>query len=506
MKDETIQEVSQLFQKVLTVVPSENPKELYADHVKIRQVLEKISAEQDKFVPNKDRASKLPAFLEWAKNNNIKFDNSEIKESDKGFSLIAKEDIPEKGNAVEVPRSAILTSDSSKINKGLRELFLNDQLVQSVENCSLVLLLAHEYLDPKSHWTPYLDILPGELLSPLTMTNEQLLSLKPSNAFILAMQFFRCIARHYVYFFLMTHARESARLLPKLSSDAIKKTLFTSKNFSFDLYVWCTAIVTSRVNRIPNLVQIGNQTTTSPSLIPIMDFANFEFIGDAAAAQSEVFYSIPHKKVQLLLHRNVKAGTEILIPIGNKSNRDCFLYSGFVPLEDSPVDIYELRLGFPQKTEQWKLTAAQRMGVLNSKEMAATFVIHLSTFYSHQLEFSAFWNFAKLFVAKTANDFNTEANIKQAREYLLKRFTLYLEGYKTLPKSEPKDASSLEKYIWRLKRSEQKNLEAMVAYFEKSVEEIIKSNGTTFPEIQENSTSAQETPTAPTATPTTSDT
>uniref|UniRef100_A0AC34GBB2 Uncharacterized protein n=1 Tax=Panagrolaimus sp. ES5 TaxID=591445 RepID=A0AC34GBB2_9BILA len=313
-------------------------------------------------------------------------------------------------------------------------------------------------------------------------------SLKPSNAFILAMQFFRCIARHYVYFFMMTHARESARLLPKLSSDAIKKTLFTSKNFSFDLYVWCTAIVTSRVNRIPNLVQIGNQTTTSPSLIPIMDFANFEFIGDAAAAQSEVFYSIPHKKVQLLLHRNVSAGTEILIPIGHKSNRDCFLYS------ENPVDIYELRLGFPQKTEQWKIIAAQQMGVLNPKEMAATFVIHLSTFYSHQLEFSAFWNFAKLFVAKTANDFNTEENVKNAREYLLKRFALYLEGYKTLPKSEPKGCSPLEKYIWRLKRSEQKILESMLAYFEKPVEDIIKSNGTVFPEIKAKPAIVESTP------------
>jgi hypothetical protein len=484
MKDETIQEVSKLFQTILTVIPSENPKELYADHIKIKEVLSKISAEQDKFAPNKDRISKLPAFLEWAAKNNIKFENAEIKESDKGFSLIAKNEIPAAGNAVEVPRSAILTSDSSKINKGLRELFVTDQLVQSVENCSLVLLLAHEVLDPKSSWKPYIDILPAEIITPLTMTNEQLLSLKPSNAFILAMQFFRCIARHFVYFFLMTHARESTRLLPKASSDAIKKTLFTSQNLTFDLYVWATAIVTSRVNRIPNLVQIGNHTTTSPSLIPIMDFANFEFIGDAAAAQSEVFYSIPQKKVQLLLHRKIQAGTEILIPIGNKSNRDCLLYSGFVPSEENPVDTFELRLGFPQKTEQWKIFAAQRMGVLNPKEYAATFVIHLSTFYSHQLEFSAFWNFAKLFVAKTQNDFNTEENVKQAKDYLYKRFSLYLEGYKALPKMEPKE-NSLEKYIWRLKNSERKILEAMVSYFEKPVEDIIKSNGTVFPEVKE---------------------
>ena len=60
----------------------------------------------------------------------------------------------------------------------------------------------------------------------------------------------------------MTHAKESARLLPKASADAIKKTLFTINNFTFDLYVWSTAIVTSRVNRIPNLVQIGKRTTT----------------------------------------------------------------------------------------------------------------------------------------------------------------------------------------------------------------------------------------------------
>ena len=191
MKDETIQEVSQLFQKVLTIVPSENPKELLADHLKIREVLAKVSAEQDKFVPNKglilynhtanampkvsDRASKLPAFIEWANKSNIKFNNAEIKPSDKGFALIAKEDIKEKGFAVEVPRSAILTTDSNKINKGLRELFLIDQLVQSVENCPIVLLLAHEMLDPQSQWKSYLDILPGELVSPLTMTTDELL-------------------------------------------------------------------------------------------------------------------------------------------------------------------------------------------------------------------------------------------------------------------------------------------------------------------------------------------
>ena len=214
-----------------------------------------------------------------------------------------------------------------------------------------------------------------------------------------------------------------------------------------------------------------------------MDFANFEFIGDTAAAQSEVYYSIPQKKVQLLLHRDITKGTEIIIPIGNKSNRDCFLYSGFVPAEENPVDIYELRLGFPQKTEKWKVEAAQNMGVLSQNEMAASFIIHLSTFYSHQLEYSAFWNFAKLFVAKEKKDFNTEDNVKQARDYLLKRFSLYLEGYKSMPASEPKGSTPLERFIWRLKESERRILQAMVAYFEKPVEEILKSNGIVYPEI-----------------------
>lgn len=53
MKEELVQEAAKLFDEVLTVQVSENPKELFADHVRIREVLKKLSSEQDKFTPNK---------------------------------------------------------------------------------------------------------------------------------------------------------------------------------------------------------------------------------------------------------------------------------------------------------------------------------------------------------------------------------------------------------------------------------------------------------------------
>uniref|UniRef100_A0A7E4VEU2 protein-histidine N-methyltransferase n=1 Tax=Panagrellus redivivus TaxID=6233 RepID=A0A7E4VEU2_PANRE len=482
MKEETIKEVSELFTKVLVVQPSDNPKELFADHVKIREVLAKVSAEQTPFVPNKDRASKIPAFLDWAKKANIKFDNVTVQKSDKGYSLVAKNPLKTDSIAVEVPRSAILTTDSSKINKGLRELFFKDQLVLSIENCPLVLLLAHEMLDSGSHWQPYLDILPGDVVSVLSMSNDELLALKPSLAFVLALQFFRCIARHYVYFLLMTvNSSLTSKLLPKQGTDAIRKTLFTSQNFTFELYAWCMAIVTSRVNRVPNLVQVGPKTTTSPALIPMMDFANFEFVADINAAQSEVFYAIPQKKVQFLVHRDVEANTELVLQIGSKTNRDCLIYSGFVPVESNPMDVYELRLGFPKGTPQWKIICAQRMGVLSPNEYGATFIIHLATFYAHQLEYAAFWNFAKLFVATSMAEFNTEANVITAKDYLLKRFELYLAGYRDLAASEPKNGTLAARYAWRLKKSEKDILEEMVKYFSQSNETIITSNGSIQP-------------------------
>jgi len=278
----------------------------------------------------------------------------------------------------------------------------------------------------------------------------------------------------------MIHARESGKHLQRPTNDAIKKTLFTTKNFSFDLYSWCTAIISSRVNRIPNLVQVGPKITTSPALIPAMDLANFEFVGDVNVAQSEVYYATPQKKIQLLIRQDIKKGDEILIPIGTKANHDCLIHSGFVSAEDNPVNIYELRLGFPKNTDKWKIIYAQRLGVLNPNEMATTFIIHLSTFYSHPLEYVAFWNFAKLFVAVDHTDFNTKENIAKARDYVLKRFSLYLDGYRGLPDREPQGVNATIKYIWRMKNAEKKILEAMVNYFQQPIEKIIESNGPVY--------------------------
>uniref|UniRef100_A0AC34R262 Protein-histidine N-methyltransferase n=1 Tax=Panagrolaimus sp. JU765 TaxID=591449 RepID=A0AC34R262_9BILA len=441
MREEVIKEAAQLFELVQTV-PPENPNKLFAEHLKIREVLAKISAEQDPFLRNKDRSTKLEAFLEWAKTANIKMDNVEIRKSEKGFGLFAKTDLAKDGYAVEVPRPAVMTPDSNRINKGLRELFLTDRLIQSVENCPMVLLLAHEVLDPKSAWKPYLDMLPDDVGGPLSMSNEDLLALKPSSTFIVALQFFRCIVRHYVYFLLMINTRENTKHVTKAGGDSMRKTVFTVKNFSFEMYAWCTSIVTSRVNKIPNLIQNSKRTITSPALIPVMDFANYEFIGDANAAQTE----------------------------------DCLIYSGFVPAIENPINFFELRLGFPKNTQPWKIILAQRMRMLGPREMGTTFPVHPSTFHSHQLNDIAFWRFAKLFVANSDSDINRRSNVIKARDFLLQRFQLFLESFKDLPPTEPEGTLTV-KSVWRLKNAEKKILEDLVKYFQQPVEEVIKSNG-----------------------------
>lgn len=55
MKEELAQEAAKLFDEVLTAQVSENPKELFSDHLRIKEVLKKVSAEQDKFTPNKGK-------------------------------------------------------------------------------------------------------------------------------------------------------------------------------------------------------------------------------------------------------------------------------------------------------------------------------------------------------------------------------------------------------------------------------------------------------------------
>lgn len=207
-----------------------------------------------------------------------------------------------------------------------------------------------------------------------------------------------------------------------------------------------------------------------------MDFANYEFIGDSTAAQTEVYYAISQKKVHLLLHRDVKKDEEVLVPIGSKINQDCLIYSGFVPAAENPINFFELRLGFSKNTPSWKIFLAQRMRMLGAKEMGTTFPVHPSIFHNHPLNDIGFWRFAKLFVANSESDISRRSTVIKARDFLLQRFQLFLDSFKNLPSIEPEGTLTV-KSVWRLKNAEKNILEDLVKYFQQPIEEIIKLNG-----------------------------
>lgn len=83
-------------------------------------------------------------------------------------------------------------------------------------------------------------------------------------------------------------------------------------------------------------------------------------------------------------------------------------------------------------------------------------------------DFANLWLFAQVFVALSREEIGSSENIAKARKFLIDRIRLLLLGYKELACAEPEEAELIDKFVWRLKNSEQLCLKNFLNIIESS--------------------------------------
>lgn len=174
----------------------------------------------------------------------------------------------------------------------------------------------------------------------------------------------------------------------------------------------------------------------------------------------------------MILGKSVKKGEEIFLNYGQRSNSDFLLHNGFVPNGQNVNNFYELRigmncfllslifLGFPKSDESISKQKFLQTKNIRPERGAYTFVLDYNTATKLDLEETALWHFAVTFVAAKPKDFDSIENKKKAVRFLLQRIQLLQRAYGSLSESEDKTAPLVNRFIWRLKKSEHELLKA----------------------------------------------
>lgn len=294
--------------------------------------------------------------------------NDDLGDHDE-YSLITRVAC-QKGEIIfNVDRSLMLTTETALADSDLFAFIKNDSIASGMQNVVLVLHLLNEYSKrKKSHWWPYLSILPSKLLPTLRLNRRKLQqNLAASSHVFEALKMLRAIARQYAYFY----KRLQATNLP------------LKKDFTFLYYAWGVSIVCSRQNEIPQTMTTtkknhqhatsnnrGDQHQTQPdnaqltsmlpvvhALIPVLDMCNHNRHSNQATFENN--------SSLLMASSNLKPGQEITINYGcGRSSGDFYIHNGFVP-DEVPFDVVPLTIALSKNTDKLFELKAKLLKILN---------------------------------------------------------------------------------------------------------------------------------------------
>uniref|UniRef100_A0A915Q6M0 protein-histidine N-methyltransferase n=1 Tax=Setaria digitata TaxID=48799 RepID=A0A915Q6M0_9BILA len=484
----------ELWETVLCRGPVLNSSELLREHTLIREFLLEIEMMQKTFshssehtlTHSEQRKAALTDFLQWANKVGIFHHFVEIVyvEDVDGFGLTSSGYAAVGSDLLKVPRKAIFSWDQARTSAFLnnsyipnfRHAFDRDLIIRSMDNVALAMMLCCQKLIPESKWQPYIKMLPENFNTPLYFTTEQLQCLRPSPLFEESLLLYRNISRQFIHFLLEIIRSDQFRLRKKKSKEemSVLQPLYTNSpltaaNFTFNLYRWSVACISTRINMIPSEIlkdELG-QPRMVPALIPFLDMANHSYTDDAF--HEAVHFSDKFDCAEIIAVRDYKPFEPVNIFYGWRSSRDFLLHNGFVPLEKNIRDIYKLKIGLPKsKRENARMHLFQTLGFIIESTIFA-FEIRIFEPYFHD----SLFRFAQIYVLdeipltseQVEEIVSSSDNIRKAWSFLHDRFALLHRAYGTVidplsaaypaPPEFYKSSDSIRKsMIARLKLSE----------------------------------------------------
>ena len=328
--------LTELFQKCVnpTGASMPSPKELFLAHKEILDMLANIEKHRGESMISQlpKREQCIEEFCAWAKDQNILFENIEIKSVRNGeLGVFAVSEMCKEETFIKIPRAAMMASDCLK-ESSISSLVENDPMLNSMPNVALALHLLCEVYNEKSNWKPYINILPRHYTNILYFDTDDIENLKGTSMFLQALNTLRSIVRQYAY------------LSNLFYKHPVAKELGLADKFTFADYKWAVATLMTRQNPIPALNGSLSQVI---ALIPFLDLCNHK------EGPVSIDYNPENRQCECFLMDAVKAGDEILIHYGPRPNTELAVFNGFFYPNNSH-DIVKLKLSLSKSDSNYE--------------------------------------------------------------------------------------------------------------------------------------------------------
>ncbi|KQK77557.1 histone-lysine N-methyltransferase setd3 [Amazona aestiva] len=331
--------ISELLQKCSS--PTPGPGKEWEEYVQIRSLVEKIRKKQKglSVVFDGKRDDYFPELMKWATENGASTEGFEIANfEEEGFGLKATREIKAEELFLWVPRKLLMTVESAK-NSVL------DRILQAMGNITLAFHLLCERANPNSFWLPYIQTLPSEYDTPLYFEEDEVQYLQSTQAIHDVFSQYKNTARQYAYFYRVIQTSK----LPLKDS------------FTYDDYRWAVSSVMTRQNQIPT--EDGSRVTLA--LIPLWDMCNH------TNGLITTGYNLEDDRCECVALQDFKAGEQIYIFYGTRSNAEFVIHSGFF-FDNNSHDRVKIKLGVSKSDRLYAMKAEvlARAGIPTSSVFA----------------------------------------------------------------------------------------------------------------------------------------
>ncbi|KAM6274736.1 actin-histidine N-methyltransferase isoform 1-T2 [Porphyrio hochstetteri] len=341
--------ISELLQKCSS--PTPGPGKEWEEYVQIRSLVEKIRKKQKglSVVFDGKRDDYFPELIKWATENGASTEGFEIANfEEEGFGLKATREIKAEELFLWVPRKLLMTVESAK-NSVLGSLYSQDRILQAMGNITLAFHLLCERANPNSFWLPYIQTLPSEYDTPLYFEEDEVQYLQSTQAIHDVFSQYKNTARQYAYFYKVIQTHPNASKLPLKDS------------FTYDDYRWAVSSVMTRQNQIPT--EDGSRVTLA--LIPLWDMCNH------TNGLITTGYNLEDDRCECVALQDFKAGEQIYIFYGTRSNAEFVIHSGFF-FDNNSHDRVKIKLGVSKSDRLYAMKAEvlARAGIPTSSVFA----------------------------------------------------------------------------------------------------------------------------------------
>uniref|UniRef100_A0A8D0ZEW8 protein-histidine N-methyltransferase n=1 Tax=Sus scrofa TaxID=9823 RepID=A0A8D0ZEW8_PIG len=344
---ETLNLTIELLQKCSS--PAPGPGKEWEEYVQIRSLVEKIRKKQKGLSVTFDgkREDYFPDLMKWASDNGASVEGFEmVNFKEEGFGLRATRDIKVSLWGTVCGSHAV----NFRVNSG--PLYAQDRILQAMGNITLAFHLLCERADPNSFWQPYIQTLPSEYDTPLYFEEDEVRYLQSTQAIHDVFSQYKNTARQYAYFYKVIQTHPQAHKLP------------LKESFTYEDYRWAVSSVMTRQNQIPT--EDGSRVTLA--LIPLWDMCNH------TNGLITTGYNLEDDRCECVALRDFRAGEQIYIFYGTRSNAEFVIHSGFF-FDNNSHDRVKIKLGVSKSDRLYAMKAEvlARAGIPTSSVFALHF-------------------------------------------------------------------------------------------------------------------------------------